>query len=96
MADLSPRELIAEGLAGALTPEQVKTLVDEVLAISKRVRGWCPECKKQVWVEIPDAKAVASSLKDLLSEGFGRAPAADGREDERIVFERVVYMEEPS
>ena len=88
----SPREQIAEGLAGALSPEQIKTLVDEILAIKKQAWVSCKDCGKRNLTEIADAKAVAGALKDLLAEGFGRPAAAELDDRDRIVFERVVYM----
>ena len=68
----SPREDIAAALESKLSPEQVGMLVDEVLAIKKGARGWCPSCKKHVQVEISDAKAVVSAMTDLLSQAYGR------------------------
>lgn len=62
---------------GKLTKETLDALLDEVLALTKRVRGWCPECSKQVWVEISDAKAVTAALGELLTQAEGRPATAD-------------------
>lgn len=92
MADL--RADIAAALEGWLTPEQLKTLLDEILAVKKGARGWCPNCRKQVQVEIADAKAVVGAMADLANQGFGRPGEQQSGEDERVVFERVVYLTE--
>lgn len=79
-----------------MTPEQVKFLTDEVLAIKKHpwVEITCKHCLKvgKYAAEIPDAKAVSGALKDLLAEGYGRPDVAQQTEGEKIVFERVVYL----
>ena len=83
---------IASALDGWLSPEQLALLLDEILAIKKGARGWCPNCKKAVQVEIADAKAVVSAMADLANQGFGRPGERSGSDDDRIVFERVVYL----
>jgi hypothetical protein len=90
MSDL--RADIAAALDGWLTPEQLKVLLDEILAIKKGARGWCPGCKKAVMVEISDAKAVVGAMADLANQGFGRPGETVDAESERISFERVVYL----
>jgi hypothetical protein len=71
-----PRAAIAEALGSLMTPTQVTYLLQEVLAINKRVsaRFECSNCGHldRGWADIPDAKAVVSALTDLLSQGFGR------------------------
>jgi hypothetical protein len=86
------REDIAAALDGWLTPEQLKSLLDEVLAVKKQARGWCKKCGGQVQVEIPDAKGVVGAMADLANQGFGRPGERSGSGDDRIVFERVVYL----
>ena len=86
------RSEIGSALESKLTPEQIKILLDEILAITKSARGWCPNCKKQVRVEIPDAKSVTGALIDLANQAWGRPDVAAISDDEKIVFERVVYM----
>ena len=90
MSDL--RADITKALEGWLTPEQLSALLDEILAAKKNARGWCTNCKKAVQVEIPDAKAVVSAMADLANQGFGRPGESQGSDDEKIVFERVVYL----
>ena len=89
MAD-SPREEIGKALEGKLTPEQLAYLLDEVLAIRKGARGWCPDCKKHVQVEIPDAKAVTSALGDLMTQSWGRP--TEQKVDQSIVVNREVIV----
>ena len=92
MADV--RGDLGAALEGRLTPEQIKLLLDEVLAIKKQAWANCPHCKKKSLVEIPDAKAVTSCLIDLSNQAWGRPGEAAGLDDEKIVFERVVYLTE--
>lgn len=79
------RSRARDALNGKLTPEVLDTLVDEVLASTKRARGWCPECQKQVWVEIPDSKAVTSALSELLTQAEGRPGTTEV--DSQVVHE---------
>lgn len=93
MAD-APRDAIGEALAGKLTPEQLTYLMDEVLAITKRVTAdfKCRHCSKSQrgQIEIPDAKAVTSSLAELMTQSWGRPDAAN--QDTEIVVHRNVYL----
>lgn len=91
MADGGTRDQIGKALEGALTPEQLKTLMDEVLDIKKSARGWCKDCKKQVWVEIPDAKAVTGALTDLMTQSWGR-PEAQNTERSIVVNREVILV----
>ena len=85
------RSQIGEALQGKLTDDQLKTLMDEVLAIKKQARGWCKHCNGAVQVEIPDAKGVTGALVDLANQAWGR-PQDDKVEAEGITFVRkVVY-----
>ena len=85
-----PREEIASGLAGALSEEQVRYLVDEILAAKKVTWVSCGYCKKKSQVEVPDAKAVAMALPPLLDQAFGKRGQTESEQGERIVFTRVV------
>jgi phage tail tape-measure protein len=80
-----PREQIASALAGFLTPEQTKILVDEVLAITKKGRAEfnCKDCgKRQIqYAEISDARAVTGAITDLMNQGFGRPVEASVHAD---------------
>lgn len=87
------REAAREVIESRLTKRQVDALFDGALALTKSARGWCPGCKKQVWVEIPDAKAVVGALADIITK-IADLPT-DRDQGERIVFERVVYMDDP-
>lgn len=70
------RERIGRKLDAYMTDKQIQTLFDEVLRSTKNARGWCPNCKKAVYVEILDAKAVTGSLMDLANQSFGTPPKA--------------------
>jgi hypothetical protein len=88
-----PRSAIAQALGTFLTPDQVEHLVNEVLAINKRVSAEfiCRHCKKaqKHWVDIPDARAVTSGIAELANQAFGR-PSESGRVSEPIIFQRLV------
>jgi hypothetical protein len=78
-------------LDGILDREHLDELLTLALELKKGARGWCPSCNKAVMVEINDAKAVASVIKDLNAEAWGR-PSEDKVEAEGITFVRkVVY-----
>lgn len=92
-----PRDALAAALSGYLTEEQVRKLIDEILAIEKRVSAefTCKKCEQRQmqWISIPDAKAVATSLPDLLNQAFGRPNEASSQQ-EPIKFYRLTNMEE--
>lgn len=92
-----PRQAIAEALNSYLTSEQITKLIDEILAIDKRASAEfsCKSCKQRQmqWTTISDAKAVASALGDLLSQGFGR-PSESSEKVEPIIFKRLTKLEE--
>ena len=92
-----PREELAAKLSSYMTPEQVGKLIDEVLAISKRASAEfnCKKCgqRQMRWTDIPDAKAVASALGDLMNQAFGR-PSETNDRPEPIVFKRLTQLEE--
>lgn len=81
------RSQIGDALSGKLTEEQLTLLMDEVLAIEKGARGWCPNCNKAVHVQVKDAKAVTGALVDLANQAWGR-PQDDKVEAEGITFVR--------
>lgn len=93
MADA--RDRIRDALETHLTDEQLKTLFDEVLAMSKPARGWCSNCKHAVQVTIPDAKAVTTALMELGNRVWGRpGQETDPGEEQGVVFHRVVLGDE--
>jgi len=66
------RDSLGTALTELMTPQQLETLVSEVLAVTKRGRGWCPSCRRHVMTDIPDAVAVARALTELSNQAFGR------------------------
>ena len=56
-----PREELGKKLSSYLTPEQIAKLIDEVLAIEKRISAEfvCKSCgqRQMRWTTAPDAKA---------------------------------------
>lgn len=85
------RSQIGDALRDKLTDEQLTKLMDEVLAIEKGARGWCPSCNRAVMVQVADAKAVTGAIVDLANQAWGR-PQDDKVEAEGVTFVRkVVY-----
>lgn len=88
------RGSIAEALEGRLTADQIKFLIDEVLATTKK--PWaefsCKKCnaRQRQMVEIPDARAVTSSLTELMNQSWGRP--TDANHETEIVVNRSVYV----
>lgn len=88
------RELLRVGLDGRLDAETVRVLLEEILAVRKKAWGSCPGCRKMVEVEVADARAVASALGELLTQGGGRpGQAVEGDSGPRVVFTRKVVYE---
>jgi len=91
-----PRDELGQKLSSYLTPEQISKLIDEVLAIRKRMSAefTCKGCgKRQMqWTEVPDAKAVASALADLMNQAFGR-PSESSDTTEPVIFKRLTRLE---
>jgi hypothetical protein len=87
------RSLARDGAAKYLTEEQLDALFEGALAITKKAWGTCPGCKKQVQVDITDAKAVIGALSDLVTK-IADVPKEEDT-GEKITFERVIYMESP-
>ena len=89
------RQDIGAALTGKLTPEQIKVLIDEVLAIKKkaRVEFTCSkDCKrKQIHTaEINDARAVTSALVELANQAWGRPTETQPEEGVKVEYRVVV------
>jgi len=91
-----PRGALAEALAGSLTDEQLHTLIDEVLAVKKKMRAdfICKHCKRRQiqYGEISDALAVSRAIPDLLNQAYGR-PVEATVMAEPIQFIRLTNLE---
>ena len=89
------RKLAQAKAAQWINPEQLDALFEGALAITKRVSTpvTCKHCKKNqmAFVEIPDAKSVVSALSDIVTK-IADVPKEQVQEQDRIVFERVIYM----
>lgn len=92
-----PRDKLAQALEDFLTPEQLSKLVDDVLAMEKRVRVemTCKKCGAQQiqFGSTSDVKAVALALPDLLNQAYGRP--SEQEHTEQVVFTRWTKLEEP-
>jgi hypothetical protein len=69
---LDARGRIEEALDGVVDRGRLDVLLKELLAVTKQARGWCPNCKKAVQVDIPDSKAVVRAMGELLTQAKGR------------------------
>lgn len=91
-----PREHLARALESYLTTEQIQKLIDEILAIEKRTSAefTCKDCgrRQMQWTTIPDAKAVALALPDLLNQAYGRV-GETSEKTEPVVFKRLTKLE---
>jgi hypothetical protein len=92
-----PRSAIAQALGSFLTPNQVEHLVNEILAINKRVSAefTCKHCKRSQkhWVDIPDARSVTSGIAELANQAYGR-PSETDRASQPINFFRITVSSE--
>lgn len=72
--------------------ETIRLVVATALEAKKQARGWCPNCRKAVMVEIDDSKAAISAITELANQAKGRPDVANHEDQERIVFNRLVKM----
>jgi hypothetical protein len=74
--------------------DAVMAVVRAGLEAKKKVRGWCPNCKKAVYVEIEAVSAAMKAAEFLANQGLGR-PGEDtsGRGGGDFVVQR--YVVEP-
>lgn len=97
MADI--REQARESLEGILDKEKLDLLINEVLAFTKKARAEfvCKHCHRtQIqYAEISDSKAVVTAITELLNQTMGRPKEAAISDQEKIHFERVVYLADP-
>jgi len=91
-----PRDELAKKLSSYLTPEQIEKLIDEILAIEKRVSAefYCKKCgqRQMQWGKVPDAKSVALALGDFMNQAFGR-PSEQNDTVEPVIFKRLTVPE---
>jgi|SRR5215831_14054266 len=96
MAD-EPRDHLRDALHNYLTPEQLTKLIDEILAIEKRVSAEfnCKKCgqRQMRWTTVSDAKSVAIALPDLLNQAYGRV-GETSEKTEPVIFKRLTKLEE--
>lgn len=86
------RGRIKGALEDKLTDDQLRILLDEVLAVTKQGRGWCPGCKKSVLVQVHDAKAVVNAISELLTQAEGRPKQQESDAEAGITFVRKVIF----
>ncbi len=92
MADDDVRKALDKALDALALDETISDLVKAALSVTKKARGWCPACKKQVWVEIEDAKSAVQALEILANQAKGRPQQADSENDEKITLVRREYV----
>jgi hypothetical protein len=88
---VAPREQVAQALAGYLSEEQLERLLNSALTIEKQAWGTCRNCNTRVQVSVSDARAVISSVAELLNQGYGR-PSDRQQESQVIVHRTVEYV----
>jgi hypothetical protein len=90
-----PRSAIAKALSAFLTEEQTNHLINEVLAIEKRVsvEFACKSCgrRQAQWAMVPDAKAVAGAISDMANQAFG--PSQAEKNGQAIHFTRLTRLD---
>jgi hypothetical protein len=86
----TPREEIARALSGHLSADQLDRMLEAAFQVTKRAWGSCSNCRKQVQVEVGDARAVIASVTDLLEAGFGKPQAAPA--DRTLTVNRQVLI----
>jgi hypothetical protein len=90
------RDSIGKALEGHMSEDQIKLLLEHILAIEKQANGdfVCKKCgQRQLQrVMIPDAPAVTKALIELSNQAWGRPGEAQSADEEKIHFERVIYM----
>lgn len=88
------RSDLAEGLAGKLTPRQIKLLLDEVLATTKRVQAdfKCKKCgqAQRGLADVNDATAVTRALVELMNQSWGRP--TESKTETEITFNYTVEL----
>jgi hypothetical protein len=97
------RQRLRDALSQHLTPDQLDALLSEVLAIVKTSRAdvslVCKSCgkenRKRIEVQVPDARAVAGALSDLLTQGLGRPGSSEAEGGDTLIFERHVHYSVP-
>lgn len=84
------RSQIGSALAGKLTPDQINTLIDTILAQTKMTWGEfsCKGCgqRQRQQVEINDSKAVTDALMKLADQAWGKP--SDDREEQGVTLIR--------
>lgn len=90
------RRRIDVALEEVVTDELLRAHIAASFEAKKGARGWCPGCGKAVQVEINDVKATVAALETLANQAKGRPDVAAREEADRIVFKRLVKLEEES
>lgn len=91
------RQQLGRQLEDKFSAEQLKLLLDEVLAIKKQ--AWvdisCKKCgqKQRALGEVSDARSVTTALKDLLNQAWG-APKEERTETEFKLVRNVYLVRE--
>lgn len=90
MEDLRAR--LDKALDSLISDDLIKEVITMNLAATKKAWVHCPHCKKKSQVDIPDAKASSAAIAELANQAKGRPGESQGSDEEKINFERVVYL----
>lgn len=92
------RALLDRALGESINDVALREIIAASLEAKKK--PWaeitCKHCRKvgKYQVEINDVAAVVKALEVLMNQAKGRPDVAQQGEQDRIVFERVVYMDD--
>lgn len=72
----SVRSLIGDVLDEETTREKIRQLVSSAFELNRLADAFCPNCRKRVRAEVPDVRAQAQVLMDMIEQANGRPGTA--------------------
>jgi hypothetical protein len=79
------RPLLADAIREEISPEYLRELIGQVKTLTRKTFVYCPDCRRQVQVEIPDLPRVLSGLVELLEQAEGK-PGTVATEDAGVTL----------
>lgn len=79
------RSLLADAIKAEITPEYLRELIASVKTLTKQVFVWCPNCREQVSVTMPDLPRMVANLTALLEQAEGK-PRTVAAEDSNVTL----------
>ena len=92
--DESVRKALEEDAAFQGLIQQLKDAATSTVHVTDRSPAGCSKCgcKHFRTVEVPDYKTKLQIIEFLANRGVGRPNQVEAGSDERVIFERVVYL----